>query len=232
MHLSRSIIGRHLSHIMVDHEFNELLEGSRLRVPSEFGFGFSRITEEVDHIGGAIEVFGYCYNGIAYFHVGASGLVQVDEDDDLPAITPDSYMKIKGGKFDPIAGFRKSGKHIAVLYATGDIVDDGNEGIVGSKMVPEIIDLANDKDVAGVVLRVNSGGGSAFASEQIWEAFEYLKKRGKPFYVSMADYAASGGYYISCGADRTFTEAPKGITISGSFLRNSSPGKVPRVSSN
>ena len=142
------------------------------------------------------------------------GLVQVDEDDDLPAITPDSYMKIKGGKFDPIAGFRKSGKHIAVLYATGDIVDDGNEGIVGSKMVPEIIDLANDKDVAGVVLRVNSGGGSAFASEQIWEAFEYLKKRGKPFYVSMADYAASGGYYISCGADRIFADPN---TITGSI---------------
>ena len=142
------------------------------------------------------------------------GLVQVDEDDDLPAITPDSYMKIKGGKFDPIAGFRKSGKHIAVLYATGDIVDDGNEGIVGSKMVPEIINLANDKDVAGVVLRVNSGGGSAFASEQIWEAFEYLKKRGKPFYVSMADYAASGGYYISCGADRIFADPN---TITGSI---------------
>lgn len=141
-------------------------------------------------------------------------LVDADEDDDLPTITPDEYMKTRMTGFDPVAGYKKSGKHIAVLYATGDIVDNGEGGIVGSTMVPEIIDLADDDDVVGVVLRVNSGGGSAFASEQIWEALQYLKSKDKPLYVSMADYAASGGYYISCGADRIFAEPS---TLTGSI---------------
>lgn len=141
-------------------------------------------------------------------------LVDADEDDGLPAITPDEYMKTRMTGFDPVAGYKKSGKHIAVLYATGDIVDNGEGGIVGSTMVPEIIDLADDDDVAGVVLRVNSGGGSAFASEQIWEALQYLKSKDKPLYVSMADYAASGGYYISCGADRIYADPN---TITGSI---------------
>ena len=99
------------------------------------------------------------------------------------------------------------GEHIAVLYATGDITDNDGNGIVGERMVPEIIALADDDDVRALVLRVNSGGGSAFASEQIWEALEYLKSKAKPFYVSMGDYAASGGYYISCGADRIFADS-------------------------
>lgn len=141
-------------------------------------------------------------------------LVDIDADDDLPTISPDEYMKFKTGQFDPVTGYTGFGKHIAVLYATGDIVDNGDEGIVGALMVPEILDLANDDDVAGLVLRVNSGGGSAFASEQIWEALEFFKSKGKPFYVSMADYAASGGYYISCGADRIFADAN---TITGSI---------------
>ncbi|MDE6279017.1 MAG: signal peptide peptidase SppA, partial [Paramuribaculum sp.] len=68
---------------------------------------------------------------------------------------------------------------------------------------------------SGLILRVNSGGGSAFASEQIWQALEQFKaKTGKPFYVSMGDYAASGGYYISCGADKIFAEP---VTLTGSI---------------
>lgn len=81
-------------------------------------------------------------------------------------------------------------------------------------MVPEIIALADDDDVAALVMRVNSGGGSAFASEQIWEALQYFKSKNKPFYVSMGDYAASGGYYISCGADRIYADA---TTLTGSI---------------
>lgn len=104
--------------------------------------------------------------------------------------------------------------HIAVLYALGEISDSGKEGIVGSAMVDEIVDLADDDDVAGMVLRVNSPGGSAFASEQIWEALEYFKSKNKPLYVSMGDYAASGGYYISCPADSIFTDL---TTITGSI---------------
>ena len=76
------------------------------------------------------------------------------------------------------------------------------------------MELAKDDDVKGLVLRVNSPGGSAYASEQIWEALEQFKKTGKPFAVSMGDYAASGGYYISCGAQRIFAEP---TTITGSI---------------
>ncbi len=108
----------------------------------------------------------------------------------------------------------KASNNIAVLYAVGDIVDSGNEGIVGDKMSPLILDLAKDDDVDALVLRVNSGGGSAFASEQIWEALEQFKSTGKKFYVSMGDVAASGGYYISCGADKIYCQP---VTITGSI---------------
>lgn len=81
-------------------------------------------------------------------------------------------------------------------------------------MAPLILDLANDKKVDALVLRVNSGGGSAFASEQIWEALEQFKATGKPFYVSMGDVAASGGYYISCGADKIYCQP---VTLTGSI---------------
>lgn len=142
-------------------------------------------------------------------------LTDTKKGDPLPLVTPDEYMagNVKVD-FDKIRGHIGKGKHIAVLYAVGDIVDEGSEGIVGPAMVSEILDLAEDDDVNGLVLRVNSGGGSAFASEQIWEALEQFKDTGKPFYVSMADYAASGGYYISCGADRIYADAS---TITGSI---------------
>ncbi|MCM1520801.1 MAG: signal peptide peptidase SppA [Lachnoclostridium sp.] len=122
------------------------------------------------------------------------------------------------GKIDRIYSSEPSGKSeatIAVLYATGDITTDGKEGIVSEKLVPEIFDLIDNDDIDGLIMRVNSGGGSAFASEQIWHALEQFKeKTGKPFYVSMADYAASGGYYISCGADKIFAEP---TTLTGSI---------------
>lgn len=113
----------------------------------------------------------------------------------------------------------KEFSHIAVLYAEGDIVDTstgpsiGTE-IVGDRLTPLIAQMADDPKVKGLVLRVNSGGGSAFASEQIWAALEYFKSKKKSFVVSMGDVAASGGYYISSGADRIFAE--KG-TITGSI---------------
>ncbi|WP_289645365.1 signal peptide peptidase SppA [uncultured Muribaculum sp.] len=81
-------------------------------------------------------------------------------------------------------------------------------------MAPMILDLAEDDDIDALVLRVNSGGGSAFASEQIWEALEQFKAKGKPFYVSMGDVAASGGYYISCGADKIYCQP---VTLTGSI---------------
>lgn len=135
----------------------------------------------------------------------------VEKASDLNMISPAEYLTAN----PDIAGLMSAvGEHIAVLYAVGDIVDSGDGGIVGDDMVPEIISLADDDNVRALVLRVNSGGGSAFASEQIWEALEYFKSKDKPFYVSMGDYAASGGYYISCGADRIFADE---TTITGSI---------------
>lgn len=104
---------------------------------------------------------------------------------------------------------------IAVLFAQGDITESGEGGIASERLVPEILELAEDKSIDGLILRVNSGGGSAFASEQIWEALEQFKKQtGKPFYVSMGNVAASGGYYISCGADKIFASP---LTLTGSI---------------
>ena len=102
-----------------------------------------------------------------------------------------------------------------MLYAVGDITESGNDGITSDRLVPQILDLAKESDIDGLILRVNSGGGSAYASEQIWEALEQFKSlTGKPYYVSMGDVAASGGYYISCGADRIYAEP---VTLTGSI---------------
>ncbi len=104
-------------------------------------------------------------------------------------------------------------KKIAVLYAEGDITDTSGDGIVGKKMVETIDDLADDDDIEAVVLRINSGGGSAYASEQIHHALGLLKTQ-KPLVVSMSNYAASGGYYIACNADYIFAEP---TTLTGSI---------------
>lgn len=111
---------------------------------------------------------------------------------------------------------KKSDKTIAVLYATGEISDQGKDGIIGYEMVDEINNLTEESEnLAGLILRVNSPGGSAFASEQIWEALRRFKeKTDLPFYVSMGDVAASGGYYISCGADVIYAQP---TTITGSI---------------
>ena len=110
---------------------------------------------------------------------------------------------------------------VAVYYASGNIVDvagsgvlmgGGNE-IIGSQVVEDLDKLANDKDVKAVVLRINSGGGSAYASEQMWRAVQLLKKK-KPVVVSMGGMAASGGYYMSCGANYIVAEP---TTLTGSI---------------
>ena len=134
-------------------------------------------------------------------------LLDLDSSDDLPLVSPSELLANRTSNYS-----EKS--HIAVLFAEGDIVDSGDGGIVGDKMTPEIIALADDDNVAAMVLRVNSGGGSAFASEQIWEAIQYFKSKDKPVYVSMGDYAASGGYYISCGADCIYADR---TTLTGSI---------------
>ena len=138
---------------------------------------------------------------------------KLDKDDDLRLVEPADYATQVEESV--------SGDHIAVLYAVGEIVQtseggpmNASDGIVGEDMVKQIRELQEDDDVKGLVLRVNSPGGSAFASEQIWKALEDFKATGKPLAVSMGDYAASGGYYISSGAQRVFAEP---TTITGSI---------------
>lgn len=107
-----------------------------------------------------------------------------------------------------------SKNRIAVLYATGEIVDGASTGINYQKLVPIITQLADDDNVKGLVLRVNSPGGSAFGSDQIGEALDYFQSKKKPLAVSMGDYAASGGYWISCCADKIYADP---LTITGSI---------------
>lgn len=139
-------------------------------------------------------------------------LLGLDEEDDVNFVSATDYVASKDLK--EILGTSADKPHMAILYAVGDIVDSGDGGIVGPDMVSEITELADDDNVKGMVLRVNSPGGSAFASEQIWEALQYFKSKEKPLYVSMGDYAASGGYYISCGADSIFADI---TTLTGSI---------------
>lgn len=103
---------------------------------------------------------------------------------------------------------------VAVLYATGEIAEYSKSGIDCYRLVPQITELADNDNVKALVLRVNSPGGSVFGSEQIGEALDYFKSKGKPFIVSMGDYAASGGYWISCTADKIFADP---LTITGSI---------------
>lgn len=108
----------------------------------------------------------------------------------------------------------KASDAIAVLYADGGIYDDGSKGVTAKDMVKTIKKIAKDSDIKAVVLRVNSPGGSADASEQIWHAVKTLQVKGLPVVVSMGDYAASGGYYISCEADYIYAEP---TTLTGSI---------------
>ena len=139
-------------------------------------------------------------------------LVKIDKDDDLAVLGLDEMINVK--KNTPKD---KSGNIIAVYYAFGEI-DGGSsstdeDGIISNEVIKDLRELKEDKDVKAVVLRVNSPGGSAFGSEQIWEAVCQLKKE-KPVIVSMGDYAASGGYYISCAADTIVAEP---TTLTGSI---------------
>ena len=108
----------------------------------------------------------------------------------------------------------KAKDKVAVLYLEGEISEDGNDGIVSKDVVKTIKKITKDEDVKALVLRVNSPGGSADASEQIWHAVQNVKAGGIPVVVSMGDLAASGGYYISCGADYIFAEP---TTLTGSI---------------
>lgn len=139
-------------------------------------------------------------------------LLGIDDDKDINQINVEQMQNVKENR---------KGDKIAVYYAYGSIVDDRGTGslgstdhlIVGKEVSKDLEKLAADDDVKAVVLRVNSGGGSAYASEQIWHAMMNLKAK-KPVVVSMGGMAASGGYYISCPANWIVAEP---TTITGSI---------------
>lgn len=117
-------------------------------------------------------------------------------------------------KYNEAINTRKYAKdRIAVIYAEGDIVDGQgtNENIGGERFRALIRKARLDNSVKAIVMRVNSGGGSALASEIIWRELQMAKEDKKPVIVSFGDVAASGGYYISCGADSIFS-SPNTIT--------------------
>lgn len=118
----------------------------------------------------------------------------------------------------------KAKDKVAVLYLEGEITDETGDGIVGKDVVKTLKKIRKQKDVKALVLRVNSPGGSADASEVIWHAVQNIKADSIPVVVSMGDYAASGGYYISCGADYIFAEP---TTLTGSI---GIFGTIPNVS--
>ncbi|HEY4874556.1 MAG TPA: signal peptide peptidase SppA, partial [Puia sp.] len=119
-------------------------------------------------------------------------------------------------KYAAAVNFKKTGSDkITLIYAQGDIVDGkGDQDLIGSETYRKLIKNARlDKDIKAVVIRINSGGGSALASENIWREITITRKE-KPVVISFGDVAASGGYYLSCNADSIFAQAN---TITGSI---------------
>ena len=152
---------------------------------------------------------------LAYHFVDS--LVYIQEMDSILrtyAGTKD-YKQLSNSKMTHVERSENKAKDkVAVLYAEGSISDAGAEGIVEGKILKTIKTIYKDDDVKAVVFRVNSPGGSADASEQIWHAMKMLQDKGVPVVVSMGDYAASGGYYISCHADYIYAEP---TTLTGSI---------------
>ena len=144
-----------------------------------------------------------------------ANMMKVDDADDYHTVSVKDLAGIAAS--EPKS---TSGDIIAVYYAVGDIVQESESDafsnetqIVGKTVIKDLQKLAEDDDVKAVVLRVNSGGGSAYASEQIWHQVMNIKSK-KPIVVSMGDMAASGGYYISCASNYIFAEP---TTITGSI---------------
>ena len=139
-------------------------------------------------------------------------LMKLGKDDDISTIGLAGIMNVPGEK--------EEGDEIAVYYAYGDIVDGASgalsqsESVIdGTKVSKDLENLADDDDVKAVVIRINSGGGSAYASEQMWRAIQLVKAK-KPVVVSMGGMAASGGYYMSCSANWIVAEP---TTLTGSI---------------
>ena len=136
-------------------------------------------------------------------------LMEIDSTAKIVTVSLDSYMKVRDKNIST------SREKIAVVYAYGDVVDgEGTEDNIGGERISRAVRKAReDKHVKAIVLRVNSGGGSALASEVIWREIE-LASREKPVVASFGNVAASGGYYIACAASKIMADP---ATITGSI---------------
>ena len=143
--------------------------------------------------------------------------LNIDEDDDIKTVSVEGMktVSVEKGKYS------NEGKKIAVYYCEGDIIMDETTGfaatsasnIVANNVCRDIEELTKDDDIKAVVIRINSGGGDAYASEQLWRSISNLKKE-KPVVVSMGGAAASGGYYMACNASWIVAEP---TTLTGSI---------------
>lgn len=156
---------------------------------------------------GLIDALGY-ENEVRMYIRERLGL---EEDEKIPTVTLEDYNRAN----PPSRDYSVRDK-IAVVFAEGSIVEgEGENGVIGDEKYTEIIrDLRNDDRVKAIVLRVNSPGGSAMASENIWKELQLARDEGIPVIVSMSDYAASGGYYIASASDSIFAETK---TLTGSI---------------
>ena len=191
-------------------------------VSASRGLSAAHLNECADRLAGMAPAKAFVEAGLADTLLYMDGmktmlkeLVGAEEDEDLSTLELADMVNVKRN-----VPLDKSGNIVAVYYATGDIIESeqgqmpgSEECIVGTKVIRDLSRLREDENVKAVVLRVNSPGGSAFASEQIWNEVMKLKAE-KPVIVSMGGLAASGGYYISCAADSIFAEA---TTLTGSI---------------
>lgn len=172
---------------------------------------FDKILNNLSGIDPDSSVFYNLIDGTRYYDEILADLkerVGIDLSEDLNAVTINEYAIAT-------AEMGKSGNKIAVLYAEGDIVDgEGDESSIGGEtFAKELRKLRTDESIEAIVIRINSPGGSALASEVMWREIT-LAKEEKPLVVSMGDVAASGGYYMACNSDRIFAEEN---TITGSI---------------
>ncbi|MDR0368735.1 MAG: signal peptide peptidase SppA, partial [Bacteroidales bacterium] len=133
--------------------------------------------------------------------------LELDSAQDIRFVSLKEYKKT-------IPQVKVQQEKIAIIYAEGNIIDGkGDSKSIGWSTAEEIAKARKDKNIKAIVFRINSGGGSALASESIWREVE-LAQQEKPVVVSMGDYAASGGYYIACAADYIVAQP---TTITGSI---------------
>ena len=207
--------------VLADDMWRIMLDGiaSRRNIPAE---ELDRYADTLEFVNVQRTIESNVLDGLKYYdEITAilktkNGLDVEAKDSKLHLVAFEDYLhEVNGAQVMEKLEDLKSSK-IAVVYAVGAIESgEGDDQTIGSDRIAKALREARlDEDVKAIVLRVNSPGGSALASDIIWRETELIKVSGKPFYVSMGDYAASGGYYIACNADRIYANPN---TITGSI---------------